>query len=146
MQYSQYKYNFYLNASHSIYMNGKTGQRHPHTWEISMYVVNTKDTFVMFNEVEKMIEGYLGQYQGEYMNECPPFDVMNPTLENIAHYFMQELQKLLNPQSWVIFTMEISETPSRSYIISNVENDIIQSAGIKERARQVLESNVRNME
>jgi 6-pyruvoyltetrahydropterin/6-carboxytetrahydropterin synthase len=125
MSYSQYKYNFYLNASHSIFINGNQGERHPHTWQISLYVVNNKDTFMMFNEVEKLIEDYLGQYQEKYINDCPTFRSMNPTLENIAHCFMNELQKILNPLNWVIFTMEISETPSRSYIISNVDNNII---------------------
>lgn len=135
MKYSQYKYNFYLNASHSIFINGNKGERHPHTWEISLYVVNYKDTFMLFNEVEKIIEDYLGQYQEKYLNECPLFEMRNPTLENIAQCFMEELQKILNPLNWVIFTIEISETPSRSYIISNVENNIIQ----KEEKRNVAE-------
>ena len=139
MEYSQYKYSFYLNASHSIYINGNKGEKHPHTWQISLYVVNSKDTFMMFNEVEKLIEDYLGQYQGKYMNECSPFDTMNPTLENIAQYFMVELQKKLNPLNWVIFTMEISETPSRSYIISNVENNIISDVEKRNIAERILD-------
>lgn len=138
MKYSQYKYNFYLNASHAIYINGIRGERHPHTWEISLYVVNTKDTFTMFNEVEKKIEDYLGQFQGKYINDSPLFQSMNPTLENIAHYFMEELQKILNPMNWVIFTMEISETPSRSYIISNVENNIVNEVNKKNLAKEIL--------
>ena len=144
MEYSQYKYNFYLNASHSIYIDGNKGERHPHTWQISLYVVNSKDTFMMFNEVEKLIEDYLGQYQEKYMNECAPFDTMNPTLENIAQYFMEELQKHLNPLNWVIFTMEISETPSRSYIISNVENNIISDVEKRNIAEKILDKTRKN--
>jgi len=94
---------------------------------------------MMFNEVEKLIEDYLGQYQGKYMNECSPFDTINPTLENIAQYFMVELQKKLNPLNWVIFTMEISETPSRSYIISNVENNIISDVEKRNIAERILD-------
>lgn len=138
MKYSQYKYNFYLNASHAIYIDGNKGERHPHTWEISLYVVNTKDTFMMFNQVEKLIEDYLGQYQEKYINECPLFKSINPTLENIAHCFMDELQKILNPIYWVIFTMEISETPSRAYIISNVENNIINNIEKRNIAEEIL--------
>lgn len=141
MQYSQYKYNFYLNASHAIYINGKRGERHPHTWEISLYIVNNKDTFMIFNDVEKLIEEYLGQYQEKYLNECDPFGSMNPTLENIAQCFMDELQKKLNTLNWVICTMEISETPSRSYIISNVENNIILDAEKKNIAEEILKKN-----
>ena len=138
MKYSQYKYNFYLNASHSIYIDGLQGERHPHTWEISLYVVNYKDTFVMFNQVEKTIEDYLMQFQEKYINDCPVFHTINPTLENIAHCFMNELQTLLHPLNWIIFTMEISETPSRSYIISNVENNVIRQVEKKNIAEEIL--------
>jgi 6-pyruvoyltetrahydropterin/6-carboxytetrahydropterin synthase len=139
MKYSQYKYNFYLNASHSIYIGGNKGERHHHTWEISLYVVNYKDDFVMFNQVEKVIEDYLMQFQEKYINDTPVFEAMNPTLENIAHCFMEELQKLLYPLNWVIFTLEISETPSRSYIISNVENNIVHKVEKKHIAEEILQ-------
>jgi 6-pyruvoyltetrahydropterin/6-carboxytetrahydropterin synthase len=125
-------------------MNGTRGERHPHTWQISLYIVNNKDTFMMFNEVEKIIEDYLGQYQGKYINDIPPFPTMNPTLENIAHCFMEELQKKLNPHHWVIITMEISETPSRSYIISNVENNIIHEEEKRNIAQEILDKNRRH--
>lgn len=122
-------------------MSGTKGERHPHTWQISLYIVNPKDTFMIFNEVEKIIEDYLGQYQGKYINDLPPFVTMNPTLENIAHCFMEELQKKLNSHNWVIITMEISETPSRSYIISNVENNIIQAEEKRNIAQEILRKN-----
>ena len=62
-------------------------------------------------------------------------------MENIAQYFMEELQKKLNPLNWVIFTMEISETPSRSFIISNVENNIISDVEKRNIAEKILEKN-----
>lgn len=141
MKYNQYKYNFYLNASHAIFIDGVKGKRHPHTWEISLYIVNYKDTFIMFNKVEQLIEDYLSQYQDKYINECRIFQMMNPTLENIAHCLMDELQKILNPLNWVIFTMEMSETPSRTYIISNVENNIIHDVQKRNIAEEILRKN-----
>lgn len=141
MSYSQYKYNFYLNASHAIYQNGVRGERHPHTWQISLYIVNDKNTFTMFHQVEKIIEDYLGQYQEKYINECQPFDSLNPTLENIAQCFMKELSIKLNLHDWLILTIEISETPSRSYIISNVENNIMEEIQTRNIAKEILKKN-----
>lgn len=139
MRYSQYKYNFYLNASHSIYLDGKLGNRHPHTWEISIYAINKNEVFMMFTEVEKRIEEFLGKFQEKYINDYEPFTTLNPTLENIAHFFLSELQKILDTMNWVIFTIEISETPTRSYIISTLDNPIEEEAERKNIAMRILE-------
>ena len=69
MRYSQYKFNFYLNASHAIYIDGKMGESHPHTWEIVLYTIKKQDNFVMFNEVEKTVENYLNKYQNKFIND-----------------------------------------------------------------------------
>jgi len=84
MRYHQYQYKFYLNASHSIYIDNKKGQNHPHTWEIVLDTIKVVDGFVQFNDVEKSIERFLGSYQDKCINEIQPFNVTNPTLENIC--------------------------------------------------------------
>lgn len=123
--YSQYKYKFYLNATHAIYIEGKCGTIHPHTWEIIIHTVKVQDDFVQFNEVEEAIEKYLEQYQNRYINEINPFNILNPTLEHITKFLLNQLQEILNAIGWVIFTIEVSETPTRSYIISTVETIVV---------------------
>lgn len=117
MRYNQYRFKFYLNASHSIYLNGVLGQEHPHTWEITLNTIKLKDNFIIFNDIEKSIEKYLGKYQDSYLNKVEPFITLNPTLENICQYFKNEFQSLLLENGWLLLSMEISETPTRSYII-----------------------------
>ena len=117
MRYNQYRFKFYLNASHSIYLNGVLGQEHPHTWEITLNTIKLKDNFIIFNDIEKNIENYLGKYQDAYLNKVEPFITLNPTLENICQYFKNEFQNLLLENGWLLLSMEISETPTRSYII-----------------------------
>ena len=39
MRYQQYKFKFYMDARHAIYIGGKLGEVHPHTWEIALHVV-----------------------------------------------------------------------------------------------------------
>ena len=121
MIYSQYKFKFYLNASHSIYINGNLGQSHPHTWEISLNVLKVKEKFIQFHEVENAIEAYLDKYQNTFINNIEPFNEINPTLENICKYFKGTLRDLLKKKGWVLMTIEISETPSRSYIIDLID-------------------------
>lgn len=117
MKYNQYRFKFYLNAAHSIFLNGVLGDKHPHTWEITINTIKINDSFVIFNDVEKKIDKYLQGFQDIYLNDTEPFNKINPTLENICVYFKETLGKLLSKNGWVLLSIEISETPTRSYII-----------------------------
>ncbi|URZ04264.1 6-carboxytetrahydropterin synthase [Clostridium felsineum] len=117
MHYDEYKFKFYLNASHSIYINGVLGEEHPHTWEIIIYTIKLEEDFIIFNDVEKYVEDYIKKYQDLYINEVEPFTTLNPTLENICKFFKEKLRVLLLDAGWILLTIEISETPTRSYII-----------------------------
>ena len=128
MKYDKYKFKFYLNASHSIYINGVLGQSHPHTWEFSLSVLKVWGDFVQFNHVEKSIEELLYTYQNSYINGIEPFTKINPTLENICEYFKETLKKILMDIGWVLMIIEISETPSRSYIIDLIDEVELQTS------------------
>lgn len=138
MRYSQYKFSFYLNASHAIYINGELGAAHPHTWEIVIKAVKSQKDFMLFQEIEKKIEEFLSPYQNKFLNEFPPFDERNPTLECITAVFLEQLDRILEPLGWVIFYIEIAETPTRAYIISRVENNIINELQVKNIVTNVI--------
>lgn len=123
MRYRQYKFKFYLNASHAIYINGALGDKHPHTWEISLNLLKMQDEFIAFDQLEKSIEAFIGRYQNQFLNEIAPFDTLNPTLENCCQYFKQELGLLLAHLGWVLLVIEMSETPTRSYVINLLDED-----------------------
>lgn len=118
MRHDQYRFRFYLNASHGIYLGGELGEIHPHTWEIVLNVLKTTEDFSPFHEVEKMCDAYLSNYQDVLINEIPPFTTINPTLENLAAYFKEEIQKRLRERGWLLLSIELSETPARTYIIT----------------------------
>ncbi len=117
LKYNQYRFKFYLNASHSIYLKGILGEEHPHTWEITLDTVKLEDNFIIFNDIEKNIEEYLQKFQDKYINNITPFNTLNPTLENICAYFKECFESLLMENKWLLLSIEISETPTRSYII-----------------------------
>lgn len=122
MPYSQYRFKFYFNASHAIYFSGEIGQSHPHTWEVILNCLKVTDNFVLFDEVEKMCEDFLSNYQEVFINTVPPFTTLNPTLENLCIYFKDKLQEMLHEKGWLLLSIELSETPSRSYIISAADD------------------------
>ena len=127
MRYRQYRFKFYLNASHAIMIQGHLGERHPHTWELAISVLKYRDNFVAFGVVEKRIEEYMQTYQNQFLNEVEPFNIINPTLENVCEYFKDQLKVLLNELGWVLLNIEMSETPTRTYVINLLDETVLET-------------------
>ncbi len=122
-KHQQYKFKFYLNASHSIYINGELGSRHTHTWEISIHLLKMRDDFVKFTSIESQIEALLNVYQDKFINDVEPFNTLNPTLEHMCTYFKDRIRELVNNEGWILLLIEIGETPTRSYVINLLSED-----------------------
>ena len=118
VKYRTYRYKFYLDANHYIYTDGGgKGAVHPHTWEFAVELKNMNGDFVMFHQIEELINEVLKPYQNICLNDVTPFDKKVPTLENIGEHFKSEMGRRMHDMNWELLRMEISETPSRSYII-----------------------------
>ena len=57
------------------------------------------------------------------INEFEPFDRLNPTLENMAEYFIRDIRDIVLDLGGILVKMESSETPTRSYILSYAEDE-----------------------
>ena len=120
----QYFCKFYLNASHFIYINDKKGDIHSHCFEIAIDIASKdRGSFVSFSEIENCIKNLLSPYQEQVINTIPPFDKINPTLEEMAKYFKDLFYKELNERNWTLLTLEFSETPTRSFLINVTEEN-----------------------
>ncbi len=119
----KYKFKFYLNASHFIVINGKQGEAHPHTWEFILDVVLPNSEFVQFSVYERIIESYFATYQNRTINDVEPFDTIIPTLENMVEYFGEAIRERIREAGGQLEQIEGSETPTRSYIISYVQDE-----------------------
>lgn len=122
MLYRQYKYKFYLNMNHSVKMDGKRGQIHSHTWEVAMGIAMVSNGMVRFSEIEKKVNALLDKYQDKYLNDIEPFNTMNPTLENVCDYLYKQVTKEIQESGWMLLNMEMSETPSRVYQVSELDS------------------------
>lgn len=124
--YRQYKFKFYLNMNHYITVDDKPGEVHPHTWEIIISVISTQSEMTPFTNIERKMDEIMEQYQDQLLNSCPPFDKTVPTVENAAKYFFRLIQDNIIKLGWILIMLEVSETPTRSYIINALfdEDDI----------------------
>lgn len=78
---------------------GKCERLHGHNYRVEVTVSGEKldsigmlcDFVVIKRELRKLLER-LDHY---FLNEVPPFDEINTTAENLAHYIWMEMQKAL---------------------------------------------------
>jgi len=123
MALTLYRFKFYLNAIHSLEIGNIHSNIHPHTWEIVLYISkNNHHDFIQFSEMEKDVQAYLAQYEEKLLNEIPPFDKIAPTMEHIGEILFLQLTEMMNSKGWTLQKLEISESPTRTYIILNDGN------------------------
>ena len=129
----QYKYKFFLNAMHYVIFNEKKGEAHSHCFELVIDIAAMDESmFTMFNDIEKKLDDILAPYQDKLLNDIIPFDKTNPTIENICQVFKKKFADALAPLGWALLCIEISESPSRSYIINAVEEGLLEELGTTE--------------
>lgn len=112
-----YKIRSYINAGHAIRWDEGVGQQHNHTWEITCEIFTENDSMIIFNDLEETLERVFSIYSGNVFNNIPPFDEINPTLENIAEYFFDEISKELAEIKAGLEKIEVGESPTRLYCI-----------------------------
>lgn len=121
-----YKFKFYINARHSVTFNGRESNIHPHTWEVVVYFGSDTSDTLNFTEFEKELEKYFLNYEGKYINELDVFKDINPTMENIGKLLYNDIKKLLDNRSLYFNRVEISENPTRTYIIEFTRGELVE--------------------
>lgn len=112
-----YRFKFYINARHSVTFKGKSSNIHPHTWEVVVSFGSEISETINFSEFEGKLEKYFIYYEGKYLNELESFIGINPTMENMGKIFYSDIKELLDRENLYFKRIEISENPTRTYII-----------------------------
>jgi 6-pyruvoyltetrahydropterin/6-carboxytetrahydropterin synthase len=118
MGYKAYKYSFKLHSAHNLDSSLTEQQAHFHTFQIVLYLNNQNSAFVSYEDVEKIIEDYIKQYEGKYLNDTTSFENINPSVENIGIVFYDHLKTITIAHGFHLLQLEISETPTRVFSIS----------------------------
>ncbi len=132
-----YQFKFYLNGRHSILVDGNQGQVHPHTWEFGLKMMMRKDEFIKFKVFEQAINLFFEKYQNQTLNDVKPFNVIMPTLESMVDYFGEQLRPIIRDIGGELISIEGSETPTRSYIVS-YENESSYLENVEEFSKQAV--------
>ena len=125
----RYRFKFYLNARHRVIIDNNQSRIHPHTWEFVFHIKHGCNNFIQFDIIEKEIEEYLDMFKGKYLNDIEPFDRIEPLMENIGEVIYRQIIGILQDKGWELEKLEISENPTRTYIIVNEEDECQVSVG-----------------
>lgn len=112
-----YKLKSYLNASHAMRWKDGEGERHNHTYEINCQVVVEEKGMIRFDIVEGVIGRVVDQLSGAFLNEIPPFDEIEPSLENLTEYLFKTIGEQLTENNCKLVHLEVGESPTRFYCI-----------------------------
>ena len=74
---------------------GRCENVHGHNWKVRVVIEGEKldatGMLVDFLDVKSFMGEILDRIDHQFLNEIPPFDVINPSAENIAEYFYQQI-------------------------------------------------------
>jgi 6-pyruvoyltetrahydropterin/6-carboxytetrahydropterin synthase len=97
---------------------GDCSRLHGHNWGVEVMVFSNKldetGIAIDFREIKKQTKVVAKRLDHQYLNEIKPFDALNPTAENIAKYFFDEVGLLINNQDVKVKEVTIWETPRAS--------------------------------
>jgi len=102
-------------AAHCLrHFRGKCEALHGHNWKIEVYLrsseLNKAGLVVDFKEVKDATAALLEGLDHTYLNDLPPFQMENPSSENIARYLFKGLSQELNHDSVKVFKVTAWES------------------------------------
>ena len=86
--------------------HGKCENVHGHNYRVQVNVagsgLNETGLLVDFTELKRLLRSTSDYLDHRFINDLEPFDVLNPSAENLAKFFYEEIQKSLPETiSWV---------------------------------------------
>ena len=98
---------------------GKCERVHGHNYRVRITLegdgLDKTGLLVDFGDIKKVLREAIAYLDHQLINELKPFDVINPSAENMAKYFCDEMQKGLGAG--------IAETPVRIQAVKVWETD-----------------------
>lgn len=76
---------------------GKCENVHGHNYKVRVTVrgaeLDSIGLLCDFVEVKRIMQSVIDRLDHQFMNDVPPFDKLNPSAENLARHFYQEIER-----------------------------------------------------
>ena len=98
--------------------HGKCEKLHGHRYVVELALqtdaLNESGIAYDFVDIKKHLRDLANRLDHENINELPPFDVIEPSAENQARYFYDELKRLLpDDMARAVLYTKVWETPTQ---------------------------------
>ena len=97
---------------------GKCENVHGHNYKVHLVVggeeLDSTGMLIDFVEVRKLIKELVERLDHRFLNDVAPFDKLNPSAENIAKYFSDELEPHVSDRGLRLQAVTIWETDTTS--------------------------------
>ena len=98
---------------------GKCENVHGHNYRCQVTIAGEEldqiGLLVDFVELKKVVHGVLDRMDHQWLNDFPPFDVLNPSAENMARFIYDEVSLGLRAQAGVrVDSVRLWETDTAS--------------------------------
>lgn len=97
---------------------GKCENVHGHNYKVQLIVggeqLDSAGLLMDFVEVKRAIRALVEKLDHRFLNDVAPFDKLNPSAENIAKYFWDELSPVVQNRGLAVEAVTIWETDTTS--------------------------------
>ncbi|MDR0513725.1 MAG: 6-carboxytetrahydropterin synthase QueD [Coriobacteriaceae bacterium] len=105
----------HFDAAHTLVgYDGPCRYLHGHTWDVEATIagefLDQVGMLYDFKTLKRDLHAVLENFDHRYVNDVPPFDVINPTAENLARVIFCELEKTL-PDKVYLQEVAVWESP-----------------------------------
>ncbi|ABA58498.1 preQ(0) biosynthesis protein QueD [Nitrosococcus oceani ATCC 19707] len=87
---------------------------HGHNWklevEVTAQALDQQGMVMDFKDIKESARELCAQLDHRYLNDISPFDLINPTAENLAAFFYRGLSKQLNNERARVSAITLWET------------------------------------
>jgi len=102
-------------ARHALrHYHGKCEKVHGHNYKVQVTVegqsLNEAGLLMDFTELKRLLHSVVDRLDHEFLNDVPPFDKLNPSAENMARYFHEELSKGITSADLRVSSVKLWET------------------------------------
>lgn len=98
--------------------HGKCESLHGHNYRVQVALAGELDENGLlydFAELKKRVRGISEYLDHKFLNELKPFDQLNPSAENIAKFFYDEIQREIKPGTVAFVRIWETDTSCATY-------------------------------